>query len=628
MLDFYKYINFIDGALASVSLSPQKREELQQLRDKVVDRYNDPNLYLSMLSDFSAGKSTLINKLIGKNLLRTAIVATTSVPTYIINHDSPDVTVSANTIDGESYDLSDTDERKSLEELLELRLPVDAPHLISSLTTDELLTDHGISSVNEFVGSATVKVHYDSDVSNLCIIDTPGVNPGSDYSALHAGRTKEILENKADSVIIMFPAHQNYSASFQTFLEEHALKFLKDAVFVVTMMDLIDEEEQYEVIKDVEVNLKQHFNLEEVKLLPCAARKVGRDSYWTEQFEKFKTELFCHLREKRELFINRTLSILLQKLLEEINSGIISENKTLEQKLNILAQNSVPNLNSVLDKDITDGRQRLKKQKKTEQKTIEKKTAELPEKIKASVNDSLRTLNKRSLIDNYANNGIEGDIKRECAEVENALKTCQNHFEKEFLSVSKTMTDTMMEYYGKIERLAQADADVKIKDTLSSVGSELGSKLSGIQVDSGGLGLASAAAGAGIAAAVFAALGPVGWIAGALVGLFGSDYMFIESARSKVRDGLFPRLPDIASGVKKEALKTLDAQEKGFCDKLEKYRGVLLDQYKEIYQRMTDALNNEMKQTGAFIERNNFMIAAIGSMKQELEQHINKAVIN
>ena len=626
MFDFYKYINFIDGAIGSISLTPDKRAELLSMRDAVVARYNDPTLYLSMLSDFSAGKSTLINRLIGRNLLRTANLATTSVPTYIRNHSDPETVIIARTLDGRSYDVGDPAQRAELEQLIGFTLPEDERRVISLLTTDELKEKHKIFTLDGLVRDVSISLPYSTDIGNLCIVDTPGVNPGTDTAASHAPRTVEILENVADSAIILFPSHQDYSHSFQTFLHDNALKFLSDAIFVVTMMDLIDEEERDEVTKDVEVNLKNNFKLERVKLLTCAAQKAGKDEYWTEVFEDFKKTVYAHLSEQREHFINRSLSILLQKLLAEIDKGVSDESRQLEEKLAILEQNSVPSLSGVLDSDIRSGREALKRQKMTEYQKVKSEADSLPSKIRSRVNSKLNGFGKRSQIEAYAKNQLADDVKDECGSISSALAESDSRLKAQYSAAAEKMADTLRTYYGNIEKLANDGADSGIRNDLAKISGNLDGDLSGISVNiSGGVGLASAVVGAGVAAAVFAALGPVGWIAGALVGLFGSDYLYVGKARDQIRDGLNAKLPDIISSVKEKSCQVLDEQEKKYSDDLISCRDKLVLQYSLIYHTLKTNLENERQRIMTRIHSNNFIKYNINLYSAELSSHIGSA---
>lgn len=54
----------------------------------------------------------------------------------------------------------------------------------------------------------------------------------------------------------------------------------------------------------------------------------------------------------------------------------------------------------------------------------------------------------------------------------------------------------------------------------------------------------SAVAGFGLAAAVFTALGPVGWIAGGIAAVVAGNRFLAEPSRKKVREEVFPNLTE------------------------------------------------------------------------------------
>lgn len=622
MFDFNKYISFIDGVLSAITLSDKKRKEFTDMRNKVVERYNDPNLYLSMLSDFSSGKSTIINKLIGKKLLKTANLATTSVPTYIKNCSGDKTEITVETVDGISYDLSKASQLQSFEKLIGMELPKEEQRIVSALTTDEVFNKLKNDAIFRLVDKVTVKVPYESGVDNLCIIDTPGVNPGSENTSQHSERTKKILSDTADSLIILFPATQNYTAGFQEFLEENAREFLDDAIFVVTLMDLIeDEEERKEVIEDTRNRLQSHFKLKNPNILYCAAQKAGKDEYWTEQFEEFKSTLYSHLREHREQAVNRTLGDLLRKLLEEINIEINSDNADLQNKLKILAENSVPNLTGVLDETTRKGKKKITEASESYKSNLKKTGEKLPDNIKSRIRSSLNSYTKRSDITNYTKNRLSDEVVDECKVLERDVQKYQKELNQSHNEIRKEMVQTMISYYGRISELNNETSSVNIASSVSETSSELASGLSGINVElSGAIEIAAAAGGVAIAAAVFAALGPVGWIAGGILGLFGADYLFVGSARDKVTDAVFPKIPSIVSGAMKEAQGALNSYITKIVDETENYKKELLRQYTDIYQKLKSAFDEQQKQLLSKIQNNMFLIKNTNLLLAEIEQ--------
>jgi len=144
--------------LEKLDLTDEKKQDYISQRNSIIARYNNPCLNLSMLSEFNAGKSTLINKLIRMNLLKTANLATTSIPTFLKNGKTKDLRIIATDVDGHSYDVTQSKHKKRLSELLEIALPEDPSQLISLLTSDELYLKYKITTVRDKINTVTVEI--------------------------------------------------------------------------------------------------------------------------------------------------------------------------------------------------------------------------------------------------------------------------------------------------------------------------------------------------------------------------------------------------------------------------------------------------------------------------------------
>lgn len=627
MFDFNKYINFIDNILPGINLSPQKRQELIELRNKVVDRYNDPTLYLSMLSDFSAGKSTIINKLTGKDLLKTARQATTSVPTYIKKSSGNETVITVHSVNGDSYNLSKKKQLSLFERIIGKELPKEEWKIISMLTTDEVYVREKDDSIFNQVDRVTVEVPYNTGLENLCIIDTPGVNPGADNTVLHAERTKQILKDAADCVLILFPCHQSYTRDFQEFLDENARDYLSDAVFVVTQMDVIEEEERNEVLQETKSNLEQHFGIRNTNFLYCAAGMVGKDEYWTKQFKEFSDELYKHLRERRDQIINKNLAELLKKLLEAINTEINSDNEELKIKLAVLEENSVPNLMTVLNNFTNEEKSKVNTRCTNSCQTISATAKELPSKIETEINTLLNACKTRTDVTNFAKNKLTEIISEKCKPIESEIKKGEDALNKMYQDIKAAMTEKMITYYGKISQLNSEAGQIKVDDSFEKATSELSAQLSGIDADvSSAVDLMAMAGGGIIAAAVFTALGPVGWVIGGIAGLIGGDYLFVDAARGKVKSAVKPKLSNIVSNAESEAKKTLLQFKDSIISQIDAYKQELLDKYGEIYTKLNENFRSEQNQINSKLQANSCLMDQTNLFLDELNQLKNKGV--
>lgn len=93
-------IETIGNIINELSIDADKIAEFRKQYEKLSLRSRDPNFYLSTIGDFSSGKSTLINTIIKRKLLKVAHAATTAVPTYIYRGKSNRVIVKAKCDDG------------------------------------------------------------------------------------------------------------------------------------------------------------------------------------------------------------------------------------------------------------------------------------------------------------------------------------------------------------------------------------------------------------------------------------------------------------------------------------------------------------------------------------------------
>ncbi|HEY6331343.1 MAG TPA: dynamin family protein [Blastocatellia bacterium] len=193
------------SALARSRDDGDTHARLSDLRRKLYDG----DLTLVVLGQFKRGKSTLINALLGAELLPTAVVPLTSVVTVTRFAPEPGVTVAFAGGNNRSIDVS--------------RL-------------EDYITERG--NPDNRKGVARVEVGFPSQFlkRGVRLVDTPGV--GSVFAA-NTGATYDYLP-EADAAIFMLAADQPLSQAEANFLEQarqHAAKFF----FVLNKIDYIDE---------------------------------------------------------------------------------------------------------------------------------------------------------------------------------------------------------------------------------------------------------------------------------------------------------------------------------------------------------------------------------------------------
>lgn len=197
---------------------------------------------------FSAGKSSLINALLGKRLLVTEVDPTTSLPTYLLRGDED--AIHAQNLFSQHIRLSD-------EEFL-------------SLTHDEF--ERFGSNVSRLLRSAIIS-RSDFPWQNLALIDTPGYTKPEDRR--HSERTDEHIArtqlNSAQAIIWVIDARQGC-------ITEDDIKFLATLrpeiprLFVLSRADQKPAEDIAGIIAGIRATLERR-NLQYLDVVAVSARR-------------------------------------------------------------------------------------------------------------------------------------------------------------------------------------------------------------------------------------------------------------------------------------------------------------------------------------------------------------------
>ncbi len=250
---------------------------------------------LVVLGQFRRGKSTLINALLGADLLPTAVVPLTSIVT-IIHHD-PEPRAVVSFFDGR-------------------KLEVAVPDIATFITEPE--------NPKNIKGVAQVEVSFPAGVllDGVRLVDTPGV--GSVFAS-NTGTTCDYLP-EADAAIFLLAADQPISQAELEFLHtvrQYAAKFF----FVLNKIDYLGERELRESMEFSARVIAESLG-SEVVIHPVSARtallsRLESDAARLQEsrlpaFERVLSEFL--LREKGTTLLASTRSRLLGLALEALNS--------------------------------------------------------------------------------------------------------------------------------------------------------------------------------------------------------------------------------------------------------------------------------------------------------------------
>lgn len=581
-------IETIGSIIYELSVDENKIAKFREQYQKISLRSRDTNFYLSAIGGFSSGKSTLINTIIKRKLLKVATAATTAVPTYISKGKNNRVVVSVKCDDGKKYNLTSETDISKFEKKFGIQLSQQIDERISLLTTDKELSLK-IKEVN-------IELPDDELANGLCIIDTPGINPGADFAEGHAEITKYILNEKADAIIILFPADQAYTQSFEKFLKDNAEYFMKDAIFVVTMMDRVDEEEWDDVIRFVKTNLRSNFHLKDPQVLSCSAMLSGKVPYWTSKFKEFEQSLMDKLAQNRQRIVTERLIKLSNELLNSIQSEILSQKNDFEKRLSVLQNCLVANLIFVLEDCKVAAIYELSKIQIEHNTAVKNESANLENKIMEKVNSELNACDTRSGVTKYVRNFLTSDIEGACKEIYATSTQHTQNLNKALASAISGMIEKVKIYYGEIGSVIPQNILLSTSEHQTAIEDKL-TGLSGMNCDyEGKIDVTTAIGGDESDAIILTKLRTIGGAIGEVSALIGGDRLFVDSIRSKVRKSVSGKLPEISKSVVQELCNGMQTNYSKAREVLEAKKDELISQYKLVYEPLERQFNSEKEE--------------------------------
>lgn len=80
---FSEMLSYLQQKLPLLHMDNEHQAQFREKLQEIKRRLDDPYFNLAIIGDFSSGKSSFINGIIHQDLLKTATLATTAIPTRI-----------------------------------------------------------------------------------------------------------------------------------------------------------------------------------------------------------------------------------------------------------------------------------------------------------------------------------------------------------------------------------------------------------------------------------------------------------------------------------------------------------------------------------------------------------------
>lgn len=518
--------------LSEKFLQSKDKQALKKSCEGIKNKYDSKRLYLAVVGEFSSGKSTFINALVGQRLLKEAVFPTTACATFI-EHQGKELVVAVLFNDGKKYAV-----KSNMLEKVNLYLQQRYHQEVANIhRLIELLTSD--TTIAKDVKALMIDVPDAKFPPNIVLIDTPGFNPGALETNNHFEITSDVVENISDMAIVLTSAQQAMSASLQHFLLEHVRRCLHRCIFVVSKIDLIAAEERsdvldftrHEITNRLGVSTPFLYGVSSVTMLPVKNIPAIIADQWNllkRGFETFESNVWRLLEQKRELVVSEHVLNLINTLMNSCKQNIEKVDAELTDEERLLSETKVESIQKVTDKMVNNAIVNfgiVAQQIRTE---LVNSYLQCRAQALNEAKTSISTLFSEE--DNIYSTKFENEATTKVNDVVRDVTTdwIQEHtvqinkkIQKAVSTELNTMTKTFKSHYNKFPSLKGQLEEFPIN--ISSITySEV--SITGIQAANQGLNeqenkysLGGAAGGAAIG---FAFGGPVGAVVGAAVGWF------------------------------------------------------------------------------------------------------------
>ncbi len=215
-------------------------------RDKIdfqLTRLSEERFNVAVVGQFSRGKSTFVNALLGRRILPSSKSPTTAIISKIVYRDAP------------HYVLYYRDERAPKEVSEQEFFALTAPKSVDENDAAQVeARDLRQAELND-ISFAEVQYPLALCRDGVDLVDTPGMN---DVDTVRVEVTYGFL-NRADAVILVLAADQTLSQSERTFLEERILdEQIRDIFYVINRKDtLAGPEEERRVLEFADAHIRE-----------------------------------------------------------------------------------------------------------------------------------------------------------------------------------------------------------------------------------------------------------------------------------------------------------------------------------------------------------------------------------
>ena len=228
--------------LQNICKSLQMLHAAQKTKD-ILTRLESAPFHLLIVGEFSRGKSTFVNALLGRKILPASKNPTTAIISKIVYGEKPDYHI--------CYREESEPRHLSESEFIKLTAPKEPDEGDAASMQEYIRAQEELDKID----FAQITYPLPFCQNGVEVVDTPGTN---DLNTVRLDITYGYLA-QADAVVLLLSATQPLSASEAEFLRERILgNQIQDIFFVISRKDELDTQEQEQSVIDfISENLRK-----------------------------------------------------------------------------------------------------------------------------------------------------------------------------------------------------------------------------------------------------------------------------------------------------------------------------------------------------------------------------------